>query len=1160
MSDRSPDAQLIAVPEQDGDLHEDQANLGASSSPTPAPSSSASSHQQNPPQIRRLRNFLTGRRTTSRATSSSSTNPNFNPEAIEFVPSPRMPSKRKASTTGRSGKSTLTTPRNDMSNDQAVDQPIISSEEVFSRGFLPRSMNIAFDGTFDLDGSSNIFESEAMGFVSEAAVRDAERMTDALSTMRGRLSKVLNKPELLQSNSAILFSYDGDEGSIEQSDDSLRLRYLPLCPATNTRRNGIFGKDAPLTILSRHREQIDGANRNPFPQRATWPPGELPMELFDLIAAHLPRDAVKSMRLVNKEFEEKVSSALFYTSVVPFNTELYDMIDEDTRAVNRASNPAKGKGRAGSSDNASADLSHGSLHWTNAKNDAEGKVYKGHGLRVFQGFGPHIKRFGMSFDVLESQLSRPPIKHELDHVDSYHGSYDWPPESYTRFANLAGLEKTADETLRMKSAFSHLTKVHDLALSVDSGLGWLNGPDKSIHGRVFQRQSPIFGHSRFVPDRQTQDANEFWAAIQSCNRGLGAHINFKEVSLLRRPLAKHPSELSGLQRTYYGNTSLWPSISANRTAPTISTHMPEDLQYGVMYTTFATPDSTAQSLYDKSALVPSELRKEQKEWLLETEWAQRAFLECYMLAVMDNPDKFAMVKTLAIAKISSGFLPLLARESFWDALPNLTDVTVLVKPDWRSVEKDNAGFAETCPQNPSEAVRIFHRCLLRDRLCLRQSVKKLNIGWASGGEHADGIFARNNHIMPAPITQLEQTTAAQANSGLVFSSVEHLTLTNCWMTPPMLEELVKSHAEKSLKKLTLHSVSLTSHPRFPAAAQGAVPQQVAQALAGLAGMQGGGAPNAAHAMQVTMQNLFFQQNQQPPAQPPWMLPNGAQNQQQQNQAFHNWMQQNQQVVVNQAGVGNAPALPNHLNTFPGMNVPAAAPPNLNNGHNIWLANANAFGGMNVPIHALPGPNNGNVFANFGPQAPQNFMPMPPAAAVPGPQAVNNVFGPSHAHWSSDHREGSWPEVLNKISPGPVYADYLPQPAPWEEQPAPRAATSLRAIELKSCGYAKLYHSTAFDQFAIEAGHEHHLSVWFRTRQAALAPAMLTTTDRYLGRIVQYMPLREQNALLYGWGLTMGWVDASKAEEAEYDGLLKGGTARFSGVVEKGMELVDQSQV
>ncbi|SMY21238.1 unnamed protein product [Zymoseptoria tritici ST99CH_1A5] len=1057
----------------------------------------------------------------------------LNPEADDFAPAARMPPKRKASSSARSGKFSLSAPRDGAPRSGSSEAPIIKASDVFgtrststpsaptaAKPSDPTTLFVPDDDETDDEDRLFAMEMELANY--HAHSHQQRQQQQAAQTDPGQPASLLQKSmnwlfnssrekkktaivEPCDSHSAILYSGSSNVG--EMPDDSARISFLPLYPITAGSRWGWgsgdavatgmgIGQDSNLTIMTDHKERIDTAvaGSTIYPTTATWPADQLPVELFDLITDHLARDAVKSMRLVNKEFEKKVSRNLFHTSVVPFNTELYDMIEEDTKTVNRNSRPfqrPKGKGRA-------TEESAG-LHWQNAKDDAEGKVYKGHGLRVFQGFGPHIKRFGMSFDVLEDQLSRPPIKRELDHVHSYFGSYDWPLEQYTRFAGLAGLEQTADETLRMKAAFTNLHKVHELALSVDSGLGWLNGPDKSIYARIFQRQASIFGTSRAVEDRQSQEASALWEAIQNCHRSLGLPGDRKEVSLARRPLPQgiHPSDLPGIKGTRYADTRLWSSISASKAAPTIYAHgATEDTQFGVLYTTFSQLDSA--NYYDKSALVPADLRKEQKEWLLETEWAQRAFLECYMLAVIDNADKFCMVKTLKISKMSSGFLPLLARDSFWDALPNLTDVTLLVKPDWRSVEKDDAGIAETCPQHPSAAVFTFYD-ILQDRICLRQSVTSLNVGWASGGEHADGIFARNNHILPAPLTKTGHALAINPVC-LVFPFIEHLTLTNCWISPPVLQELVSNHAEKALKSLTLDSVSLTAHPRF---ANGNLQQQqIAQAMA--AALQG-----AAQAQNPPQQGLG--QVQAPPMLPPIAqlvpgLPPGPGNLQ--NQPFG--LQLLQQQIVHQQNALQA----QHMNHMLGLPLPA-------------------FGQINP---------------NFG-------MPNPiPPVAQPNVQATNTT------HWTAPHREGSWAQILDTISPGPTVSSYLPNPPPWEEQPAARPTTPLQSITLISCGYVKLPHaSTAFDQLVIEtgAGGEYQLSLWFRARQSALSRAMLSCNDRFLGKIVQGMARRELNTLQFAWGLREGWEDEGAAEEVEYDGLLKGGSGRISGKVWRGMELVGE---
>ena len=863
-------------------------------------------------------------------------------------------------------------------------------------------------------------------------------------------------------------------------------RYLPLCALSDAISHH-SGNPSVLTVTPYHRDRARQLEDNSPGFNHNWPLGDLPVELFDLITAHLARDDVKSMRLVNKEFERKVSRSLFHTSVVPFNTELYDMIDEDKRSLTRVPrvlHRSKGKNKITDSDQSAA-IDPGGLIWQNAKEDREGKVYKGHGLRVFQGFGPHIKRFGMTFEVSEKQLIQPPVKKELEHIDSYHGPYDWPSAHYARFANLAGLENTADETSRMKAAFANLEIVQELALSIDNGLGWLNGPDRSLKSRIFDRPSPVFGTKYDVSDRSIAAAAEFWGALHASHQSLATYRNLKEATLEHRRLsASTPLELDGLRQTIYANSQRWPVIDSSKVMPARSESLPSGL--GVLYTTGkSTVANDVECL--SPTLVPSTLRKEQKEWLLETQWAQQAFLESYMLAVIDNGRIFGKVTTLKVTKVSSRFLPMLARKVFWDALPCLADVTLHVTADWRIVDKDNAGLATIRAQRPSEAVRIFHKDILRDRISTKESIKKLNIGWFGGGEYADGMYARNMNLLPAPITHLDHCTANSSIFGLVFKSVEHLVLYNCWITPPTLEGLVKSHSSKALKKLTLDSVSLTTHPRFPPAnGQGAAAAQLAQMVMPMQAQNGNPVPPAGaggFAAHIAQFGPAAMQNATP-----------------------------QQLAV----------LQQHWNQhMQNMQQLFAANPN---------ANANqAMGNLGVPF----------------PQQP----------------VVANATAPAQPNqdWTQNHREGSWPQLIDLISPGPVFDDYLPQPQPWEEPRPDRPKTSLRTIEFISCGYAKLLHNTSFDQALIEpdVDHLHALSPWFRARWTSLKPLMLETRDRYIGQIVQFMPHRERYALQFGWGLTQGWRDTRKAEDVEFDGLLPGGTGRFSGAIKHGMALIGQ---
>ncbi|KAK5128875.1 hypothetical protein LTR85_000208 [Meristemomyces frigidus] len=1077
--------------------------------------------------------------------SASSSNNVFNPQASDFVPTMATSSKRKASSSAKSGRAMPSSFRPfDTTTLTAILQespPIIKAKDLFGT-----TDAIAPDvSEFALDGYSSDFDSEedhdlhavvpnnplpnaALPYpVPATYTRRSVATTLPSYGMRTKQTDASKPADAVPRLSAVLIS--------RGIDSAAPVRYLPLYPATVLARGHTQGD---LTILPNHRERIDGLQREESHFRTSWPAKTLPVELFDLITVHLARDDIKNMRLVNREFEANVSASLFRTSVVPFNTELYDMIDDEAKTKIRqpavkVKSQGKGKGRAIEASEPSADVDPGGLPWQNAKEDKDGKVYKGHGLKVFQGFGPHIKRFGMSFEVSESQLSQPPAKKELDHVPSYHGSYNWPPPYYTRFANLAGLEHTADDTSRMKSAFEKLRVVQELGLSVASGLGWISGMDKSVRAHVFERPTPVFGRSFDVPDHQAKAASEFWTALQQSQASFQSGQNAKEVTLAYRELSAIPADLDGLKGTHYADTQLWSSVDGAQAMPRGVTR-PIENHLRVLYTTPAGLESA--SFHGRPSVVPSDLRKEQKEWLLETEWAQRAFLESYMLAVVDNPLVFERVTVLNIAKLSSGFLSMIGREQFWDALPSLQDVTLHVSPDWRSVAKDDAGFAEMTPQNPSVAVHHFYH-LLRQRISTSETIKKLNIGWVGGGEHAEGLFARNTSILPAPITQLDNSTANITTSRLVFDHVEHLTLTNCWITPPTLEGLVKGHTDKSLTKLTLNSVSLTAHPRFPPGGQQGGAQLMGQMLVN-AGVQ---MPNFVNGqfnqgMQPMQQNapyqMFFQNlnGGNMHAQQHVLAQQHLQQQflqMQQLQPMQN-MQQNQLFNAGQ----QMPAF-NHVN-FPPLQQQQQQQQ-----------------GFAAPVFAHPA---ANAFAHPLAHAAANVFAHP--AANMNPVNVPTLAPP--AHWTAGHREGSWPEMLNSISPGPIYTDYQEAPAPWDEPLPPRPTTKLQTIEFISCGYGKLLHHAPFDQLVLEADWQlqaHTMSAWFRMRQAMLKGAMLETRDRYVAQIVQNMPWRELNALQLAWGLTQGWQDREKAEEAEWDGLLPGGTGRFSGVVRQGMPLV-----
>lgn len=133
-------------------------------------------------------------------------------------------------------------------------------------------------------------------------------------------------------------------------------------------------------------------------ENCDWPQQKLPVEIYELMAKHLSRDDIKNMRLVNREFEQHISRVLFSTVVVPFNTEIYGMLN----VTQQARKKRKGKQKAVDNDYVEPSSSLAYLKWPNAKDD---QLYTGHGIDVFRGFGPHIRKYGMSFDVSERKLA-----------------------------------------------------------------------------------------------------------------------------------------------------------------------------------------------------------------------------------------------------------------------------------------------------------------------------------------------------------------------------------------------------------------------------------------------------------------------------------------------------------------------------------------------------------------------------------------------------------------------------------------------------------------------------------------------------------------------------------------------------------------------------------
>ncbi|KAL9064486.1 MAG: hypothetical protein Q9157_007809, partial [Trypethelium eluteriae] len=913
-----------------------------------------------------------------------------------------------------------------------------------------------------------------------------------------------------------LILYQLGQGQTRSSDNPLqaaKASYLPLCLVPNKQMDSCSPLVKPIKGIQYMRQPNMRSQVLDQLCSIHWPQGRIPVELFEQITDYLSRDDIKNMRLVNQEFEYGVSAVLFKTAVVPFNTEIYDMIESETTVKPNL----KGKGIAYDLEAMSCDEDPpGTLPWKNRKKDEENKVYKGHGLRVFSGFGPRIRKYGMSFEVEEDALATPPQKNLLKRQVSFWGGYEWPHEQYRRFADRAGLEQAADETSKMKQAFSHLHRVQELALSVDSGLGWLRGPDVSIRSTIFKRPPPVFGSSKRSLDRIHQEQEDIWQALQTSNRvSRMSKPSFMAATLYRHDIAMPLEQLPDIGGSSHADTSVWPLMESRLVsdARTEKRYQKATTDYaippgfGVLYAHSDTDDDECDEVisFKKHPLTPRELTKEQKEWLLETEWAQRAFMMSYMLAVVDNPTIFTRVHTLNLSRISSRYVLLLDRPDFWAALPQLRNIIIRVIPDWRNCSKDNLGAVRSPAIDPSSALTPFNK-LLYNQIRKIQSVVSLTLGWISGGEHGEGMYARNQQLLPAPVMLPRNPASAQNPKVVKFPFVKHLTISNCWITPPALVAFVKRSRDDMLEKLTCDSVSLTARPSYPSA------------LDVMANMQVAGQQNA----------QVFIPGQNPGQGQLVAIPN---------------LQHAQTIAAHfqaQFQQGNLGALPQFQNPANGIQLwqggqPAVAP---------WPQ------AQNPNVH----PNLPNIVQTMQQQqqmlAQQQMAPAFQAPALqqpwqPPPAPHHNAPG-NASNDSASRREGSWPDVINRISPGRKLPKSDSGSNDEEDDAANIGASSatkasdspLRALEFISCGYCHLA-NPPWNQNELEPPDDneirHRWDPCFQKRYDALSPCMMLTRDRSLGTIVQYMPESELNTMAVAWGMRTGWEDAKKAEEVEFDG-------------------------
>ncbi|KAL6693592.1 hypothetical protein J3F84DRAFT_350350 [Trichoderma pleuroticola] len=626
---------------------------------------------------------------------------------------------------------------------------------------------------------------------------------------------------------------------------------------------------------------------------ATWPMAQLPVEIFEIITRYLSRADIQALRLVCREFEAKVSAQYFRNVVVPFRSELYTNLDRDENNV------------------------------------IASRLFSS-GMRIFESFGPHILRFALSLELDEFTLAYPPVKPAQEAVPAFWGVYRWPHETYHRYTDLEGLEQTADETDSMKRALRCLTKVTNLGLCCDAGLGFLVGPDQAV--RKISNPDPVFGTRDWRPDSRSRSSealvtvSDFNGVPRDLTNTTTQHDNFKrrvlekmisdagfagfyvheaidllletegvtisnidfderEAIVVEEPQPQ-PQQASDRDRrhTRRGQHRFFnPQLAAQQQIPPIHhippmvqgiphphpPHHPQLLQFHVpnlmalqplnqpaiqlpnplpnqpvnqpaTQATIFRPRRGAENSSEREPvsdpnnrqpLIPTNLTRAQKELLLELEWAHRAMIQSYVISIIDNAGDgcFRNLTSVTIAKIPSAHIHIFCRKELWESLPCVKNVSMAVIADWRKISKPSPGVVADTHVSPVEAVPKVYK-LLNDYIGQRHTIENVHFEWICGGEFARGAYQRGQYILPAPFVESAELMSApdgakDTDKLLDMPFVKHFSLKNCWVSPHVLMQTIRSMALHSLDKLELESVSLSGPPIYSLQAPNA-PQAV----------------------------------------------------------------------------------------------------------------------------------------------------------------------------------------------------------------------------------------------------------------------------------------------------------------------------------------------
>ncbi|EEP82179.1 predicted protein [Uncinocarpus reesii 1704] len=463
-----------------------------------------------------------------------------------------------------------------------------------------------------------------------------------------------------------------------------------------------------------------------FTPHKSWPPNRVSTDIFFLISEYLTRSDLARLRLVNREFAHKLEYLFFYQVSVPFSPDFY-----------------------------------------------VAKTTKEDDVGIFERVGSNISRFAITVDIdqgkgvlvlltlnpfplidlrrLPAALFLPPLPANPICPNlvgwAAHGRLDRDRVLYQR---LRDMELLAFRQRRMAKAFSHLNGVKEIALSLNTGLGWLPPPVVYRFQPVFQQPSIVF-----------RDKHPHLSSSQYIMPDSGARSGTR---IAPAPYVFAPAGEKEVT-TWYGT--------------------------------------------DGSQFCDACRDQAQLELLSETSHMIKQFLDSFFPAAITNTHVFQNLHTLTFAGISSKLLEEFGHhDKFFTSFSTVKTLTILVYPDWR--EFDGTNLRSILPSGA--CIKFFK--LLKDQVVSLPNIESLTLGYIGGGEYANGLLARNRYILPAPImgAPMQAATGNVKEGVLAFNHVKSLTFENCWFSPTALKRFLQMSQKSALERLTFDSCSLVSTP------------------------------------------------------------------------------------------------------------------------------------------------------------------------------------------------------------------------------------------------------------------------------------------------------------------------------------------------------------